>query len=179
MDTFKSLKDLKKKVASDLLPGFRLTLDKDEMDERQYITIQYDLIPAMDNIVRISKDCTFIMYKHSNIIPKSKLQSIHIHIDRFTRVSHVTNALALLKYLQVSNSNQIKKAEKVLQGLDLETLPLEYQQLLSLMKMQFDPCQQRRITGGLPLTSSSSVLSSTDLAQLVQIDENGDGSHCS
>ena len=110
MDTFKSLKDLKEKVASDLLPGFRLILDKNEMDERQYTTIfahtpQNDLMPAMDNIVRISKDGTFIMYRHSNIIPKSKLQSIHNHIDRFTRVRKVTNALALLKYLQVSNSD--------------------------------------------------------------------------
>ena len=117
------------------------------MDERQYLMIftytsQNDLIPAMDNIIRISEDRYFIRNKHSNIIPKSKLQSILNHTDRFTRVSQVTNVLALLKNLQVSNTDQIETAEKVLQGLDFKTLPLEHQQLLCLMKMQFVLCQQ-------------------------------------
>ena len=77
------------------------------MDERQYITIfthitQNDFIPAIDNNIRKSEDGTFIMCKHSNIIPKSKQKSILNHTDRFTR----------LKNLQVSNADQIEKAEK-------------------------------------------------------------------
>ena len=163
---FESLEGIKQKMASDLLSGFRLTLNEDGTDERQYLMIftytsQNDLIPAMDNIIRISEDRSFIMNKHSNIIPKSKLQSILNHTDRFTRVSQVTNVLALLKNLQVSNTDQIETAEKVLQGLDLKTLPLEHQQLLSLRRCNLSCVSSQRITGGIPLTSSSSVPSST------------------
>ena len=101
---FESLEDLKQKVATDLLSGFRFTLNEDEMDEKQYHTIftytlQNDLIPTVDNNIRISEDGTFNMYKHSNIIPKGKLQSILIHTDRFTRMSQVTNVPALQKNL--------------------------------------------------------------------------------
>ena len=55
----------------------------------------------------------------------------------------MTNAVALLKNLQVSNTDQIKKAENVLKDLDLETLSLEHQQYLSLMKKQFGHCQKQ------------------------------------
>ena len=164
-------------MVSDLLPGFRLTLDKDEMDEKQYLTIftctpQNDLVFAMNNIIRISEDGTFIMYKQGNMIPKSKLLLIiHNHIDRFTRVNQMSNALALLKNLQVSNTDQIMKTEKVLQSLDLVTPPLDHQQL-SFMKMQFDLCQQpannRRYTSDLLINIfyNALVASCRDLLRL-------------
>ena len=118
------------------MPGFRLTLDKDEMDERQYLTIftympHQDLMPAMDNILRITDDGTFVIYKHGARIPKSKLGGvIRDHKDRFTLVSQVTNAVAFLKNLQVEDSEHIKKVEEALEDPNLENLPVEQQQLL-------------------------------------------------
>ena len=73
------------------------------MDEKQYLTIftytpQKNIMPAMDYIIRISGGGSFIMYKHDNMICKSKLRSvIHNHTDRFTRVNQVTNALSFVE----------------------------------------------------------------------------------
>ena len=153
-------------MASDLLPGFRLTLNEDEMDERQYLRIltytsQNYLIPAMDNIIRVSEDGTFIMYNHSNIIHKSKLQSIHNHTDQFTSMSQVTNALALLKNLQVSKYRPNRENRKSATWPELEDAALGTSAVIYLSwRCNLACASSRRITG-VPLTPSSSVPSST------------------
>ena len=56
------------------------------------------------------------------------------YVDYFTMKIiwfHAENHKAWLKNLQVINTDQIKKAEKAIRGLELETLLLEHQQLLS------------------------------------------------
>ena len=93
LDKFTNLPDLKEKMADDLLPGFMLSLDMDVMGEMQYLTFftyepQQDLMPAMDNILRIRDDGTFVMYKHGARIPKGRLRAIiHGLEDHFTMVS--------------------------------------------------------------------------------------------
>ena len=136
LDKFTNLPDLKEKMADDLLPGFMLSLDMDVMGEMQYLTFftyepQQDLMPAMDNILRIRDDGTFVMYKHGARIPKGRLRAIiRDHKDHFTMVGQVTNAVAFLKNIRVEDSEQIEKVEEVLAYLDLENLTMEHQQLL-------------------------------------------------
>ena len=135
MDKFTNLHDFKEKVVDDLLPVFRLSLYMDVMGEGQYFIFthepQQDLMPVMDNILRIRDDGTFVMYKHGARIPKGRLRAIiRDHKDHFTMVGQVTNAVAFLKNIRVEDSEQIEKVEEVLAYLDLENLTMEHQQLL-------------------------------------------------
>ena len=149
-DKFTSLDDLKEKLSLDMFPHFRLTLDRDEMADKQYLTIfsykpQQDLMPAMNSILRITDDGSFDMFKNGTRIPRSRLRNIiRDHQDCFTLVSQVMNALAFLKNLEVEAREQIRKVEEALDDMVLEDLSFEHQQLFSLIKMQVSLCQQQK-----------------------------------
>ena len=104
-DRFTSLEDLKGKLSVDLLPSFRLSLDMDEICEKNYITL-FTYKSAMENNIRIAEDGSFTMYKHGTKIPSSRLRGIiHDHRDRFTMVSQLLNAVAFLNNFQTEDND--------------------------------------------------------------------------
>ena len=100
---------------------------------------------AMDHIIGIADDGSFVMYKQGTRIPSNRLRDIiRDYEDRFTMVSQVLNAVVFLNNLQTEDNDNIKKIEEALEDLDLENLPVEQMQFFSLFKMQVGLCQQQK-----------------------------------
>ena len=113
-DKFTSLEDLNEKLSKDLPSDFKVLLDKNSANGVQYLTIftvasQQNVIPSMENVLKIIEDDTFEMYKCGCKIAKSKLRYIiHDHKNRFTLVSQVLNVIGFLKNYQLDSHDEMK-----------------------------------------------------------------------
>ena len=112
-DNLKDFKDLENKISEDLihLKGFKLSRDREDMSEKEYLTIysytlQLGNVPYMDKVLIIAEDGSFTMYKDGHQIPKSALRFIiHNHSSHFRSVSQVINAVAFLKNFQFKDND--------------------------------------------------------------------------
>ena len=123
-------------------------LDKNSANGVQYLTIftvasQQNVMPSMENVLKIIEDGTFEMYKCGCKIANSKLRYIiHDHKNRFTLVSQVLNAIDFLKNYQVDSHDEMKKVKELLEEVDMENFSEKDRQLLSFIKMKLDLSQK-------------------------------------
>ena len=162
-DKFTSLEDLNEKLSKDLSSDFKVLLDKNSANGVQYLKVlldknsangvqyltiftvasQQNVMPSMENVLKIIEDATFEMYKCGCKIAKSKLRYIiHDHKNRFTLVSQVLNVIGFLKNYQLDSHDEMKKVKVLLEEVDMENISEKDRQLLSFIKMQLDLSQK-------------------------------------